>query len=57
MKGLFEVTDRISSFDWDLNEAKELHLVLSEEMNAEVDLLRTLDGDFVAAPAANVSAA
>jgi 2-polyprenyl-6-methoxyphenol hydroxylase-like FAD-dependent oxidoreductase len=50
VKGLFDVTDRIASFEWDLEEAKAHHLVLSKEMNAEVDLLRTLDDDFVAAP-------
>jgi 2-polyprenyl-6-methoxyphenol hydroxylase-like FAD-dependent oxidoreductase len=50
VKGLFDVTDSIASFEWDLEEAKEHHLVLSKEMNAEVDLLRTLDDDFVAAP-------
>ncbi len=55
VKGLFDVTDRIASFEWDLDEAKEYHLVLSEEMKAEVDLLRTLDGDFVAAPTASSS--
>lgn len=51
VKGLFDVTDRIASFEWDLDEAKGHHLVLSEEMNAEVDLLKTLDQDFVAEPA------
>ena len=50
VKGLLDVTDRIASFDWDLEEAKEEHLVLSREMNAEVDLLRTLDQEFVAPP-------
>jgi 2-polyprenyl-6-methoxyphenol hydroxylase-like FAD-dependent oxidoreductase len=55
VKGLFDVTDRIASFEWDLDEAKEHHLVLSREMNAEVDLLRTLDEDFVAAPGATTS--
>ena len=43
VKGLVDVTDRISSFEWDLDEVKDHHLVLSREMNAEVDLLRTLD--------------
>ena len=47
VKGLLDVTGRIASFDWDLDEAKELHLTLSREMNAEVDLLRTLDGALV----------
>jgi 2-polyprenyl-6-methoxyphenol hydroxylase-like FAD-dependent oxidoreductase len=51
VKGLLDVTDRIASFDWDLEEAKEEHLVLSQEMNAEVDFLRTLDHGFVAPPA------
>jgi flavin-dependent dehydrogenase len=32
----FEVTDRIASFDWDLESVKEMHLVMSEEMNKEV---------------------
>jgi flavin-dependent dehydrogenase len=41
---LFAVTDRIASFDWDLEAVKELHLQLSKEMNAEVDLLKTLHG-------------
>ena len=47
VKGLLDVTGRIASFDWDLDEAKELHLTLSREMNTEVDLLRTLDGALV----------
>jgi 2-polyprenyl-6-methoxyphenol hydroxylase-like FAD-dependent oxidoreductase len=55
VKGLFDVTDRIASFKWDLAEAKAHHLVLSKEMNAEVDLLRTLDGDFVTAHTASPS--
>ncbi len=50
VKGLFDVTDRIASFEWDLEEAKNLHLDLNKEMKAEVDLLNTLDGDFVARP-------
>jgi len=42
VRGLFEVTDRIASFEWDLEQVKGLHLQLSREMNAEVDLLKTL---------------
>lgn len=42
VRGLFEVTDRIASFDWDLEQVKVLHLQLSKEMNAEVELLKTL---------------
>jgi len=34
--GLFEVTDEIASFDWDLPRIKEMHLRLSEEMKGEV---------------------
>ena len=45
VRGLLDVTGQIASFEWDLDEAKELHLILSREMKAEVDLLRTLDGD------------
>ncbi len=48
VKGLLDVTARIASFEWDLDEAKQDHLVLSREMNAEVDLLRSLDPEFVA---------
>jgi 2-polyprenyl-6-methoxyphenol hydroxylase-like FAD-dependent oxidoreductase len=50
-RGLLDVTDRIASFDWTLKEAKEEHLVLSREMNAEVELLQTLDLAFVTPPA------
>ena len=51
VKGLLDVTDHIASFDWDLDEAKEDHLVLSREMNVEVELLQTWDQAFVAPPA------
>ena len=43
VKGLLEVTDRISSFDWSLEEVKQHHLQLNREMNAQVDVLRVLD--------------
>ena len=56
VRGLLDVTARIASFEWDLDGAKEDHLVLSREMNAEVDLLRTLDQQFVAPPAVNPAA-
>jgi flavin-dependent dehydrogenase len=35
-EGLFEVTDEIASFQWDLPSVKEMHLRLSEEMKGEV---------------------
>ena len=56
VKGLLDVTDAISSFEWDLEEVKGLHLVFSKEMNAEVDVMRGLDQEFVA-PAAAAPAA
>jgi 2-polyprenyl-6-methoxyphenol hydroxylase-like FAD-dependent oxidoreductase len=40
VRELMEVTDRIASFDWDLERAKTEHLVLSRAMNA---LVRHLD--------------
>jgi flavin-dependent dehydrogenase len=43
--GLFEVTDRIASFDWDLEEAKSAHVVLARHMAAEVELLESLEHD------------
>lgn len=39
----FDVTDQIASFEWDLERVKELHLVLSEEMNREVQFLSEID--------------
>ena len=41
--GLFEVTDRIASFAWDLEEAKSVHVVLARHMAAEVELLEALE--------------
>jgi 2-polyprenyl-6-methoxyphenol hydroxylase-like FAD-dependent oxidoreductase len=40
---LLEVTDRISAFDWSMEEVKDLHLHLSRVMSAQVVGLRTLD--------------
>ncbi len=42
-EGLLEITDRIASFEWDLDEVKELHLRLSDEMKAEVQHVLALD--------------
>ena len=42
VRGFLDVTDRIASFEWDLEEAKAQHLQLSREMNAQVDVLRAL---------------
>ena len=38
VRGFFEITDQIASFDWDMEQVKEQHLVLSREMN---DLVKT----------------
>lgn len=46
-RGLLEVTDRIASLDWEVEEVKALHHQLSREMNAGVELIRGWD----AAPA------
>ena len=43
VKGLLDVTDRIASFEWNLEEAKQCHLELNRQMNAQVDVLRALD--------------
>ncbi|HUG01469.1 MAG TPA: NAD(P)/FAD-dependent oxidoreductase [Longimicrobiales bacterium] len=42
VRGLLDVTDRIASFDWDLEEAKQHHLELNRQMNAQVDVLLAL---------------
>ena len=41
--GLFEVTDRIASFEWDLDEARRDHHELARHMAAEAELLLGLD--------------
>lgn len=44
VRGFFELTDRIASFQWTLEEVRELHLSLSREMNAQVsELLSNVD--------------
>jgi flavin-dependent dehydrogenase len=47
--GLFEVTDRIASFEWDLDEARRDHHALARHMAAEAEMLLGLDGAAVAA--------
>lgn len=37
------ITDRIASFEWDIQEVKELHIALSKAMNVAVDATRELD--------------
>lgn len=43
VRGLLDVTDRIASFDWSLEEVQELHLDLNREMKAQVEVQRALD--------------
>jgi 2-polyprenyl-6-methoxyphenol hydroxylase-like FAD-dependent oxidoreductase len=41
-QGMIEITDRMASLEWDLEEAKDLHLRLSKVMNAEAEHLAAL---------------
>ena len=41
--GLFEVTDRIASFAWDLEQAKRDHHLLARHMAGEAEMLLALD--------------
>ena len=43
VRGLLDITEQIASFEWDLQEVKDQHLVLAREMNSLVDAIRTLD--------------
>lgn len=43
VRGLLDVTDRIAAFEWTLEEVKELHIELNEQMKAQVAVLRALD--------------
>jgi flavin-dependent dehydrogenase len=47
---LFQISDEIATYRWDLDELKALHLRLSEEMNREVQFLAELEGKDVQAP-------
>jgi flavin-dependent dehydrogenase len=41
--GLFEASDIIAGYEWDLGSVKETHLFMSDEMNREVRFLSGLD--------------
>ncbi|MGD2067692.1 MAG: NAD(P)/FAD-dependent oxidoreductase [Gemmatimonadota bacterium] len=43
VRDLLDITDRISTYDWTLDEVKGLHLDLSREMKAEVEWMRRWD--------------
>lgn len=52
----FEATDRVASFEWDLDTLRGLHRTLAKQMAAETDLVRSLDGGPRAAPPAMAAA-
>jgi len=52
VRGFFEVTDRIASFAWTLDEVREDHLVLSKEMKRLADTQAEFDGATAGASAA-----
>ncbi|HVI73953.1 MAG TPA: NAD(P)/FAD-dependent oxidoreductase [Anaeromyxobacteraceae bacterium] len=43
--GLFEVTERIASFAWDLDQAKRDHQLIARHMAGEAEMLLALDRD------------
>ena len=45
VRGLLDLTDRLASFAWTLDEAKQLHRALSREMKAEVEWILALDAE------------
>ena len=42
-QGMIDITDRMASLEWDLEEAKDLHLRLSKTMTAEAEYLAALE--------------
>jgi flavin-dependent dehydrogenase len=42
---LFEITDAIAGYEWDIEELKQLHLNLSKAMNREVEAMLALNGE------------
>lgn len=57
VRPLLDVTDRIASFDWDLESVRADHLALSREMNREVEFLLALGPSPAAAATATAIAA
>ena len=49
--GLFEVTDRVASFAWDLDQAKRDHQLLARYMAGEAETLLALDREYAGARA------
>jgi len=56
-KGLLDVTSRIASLDWTVDEVRSLHRTLSREMKGEVETIRSWDSTPIAPRAAHRSAA
>ena len=50
VRDFMQLTDRIASFEWDVEEVKELHLELSRLMKRQVAFLATFDQARVARP-------
>jgi flavin-dependent dehydrogenase len=49
--GLFEVTERIASFEWDLDQARRDHQLMARQMSAEAERLLALDAEPIRARA------
>jgi len=50
---IFDVTDRIASFDWTLEEVRQLHKQLAKAMSDEVTAINTSAGEGVLASRAH----
>ncbi len=55
VRGLLDITDRIASFEWDIDEVKTCHLTLSKEMNAQLEAQRALGQDGTTSTSSNTS--
>jgi len=55
VRGLLDITDRIASFEWGIEEVKGYHLTLSKEMNAQLEAQRALGQDGTASTSSSTS--
>jgi len=53
--GMMDLSDAVASFAWDLEQVKVMHLDLSRQMNAEVDLIRRFDAPTAPSPGAGAA--
>lgn len=53
VRPFMDLTDRIASLDWTLDEVRELHLALSREMQAGAEVVRALPEDLREGPSAD----